>query len=104
VNRALAKAIRMQGYEARWERLPFATHDHQPFARAGIPATTLTSGELGTDLLARFIAKLFKLPVGGFKRYPYSHADEDSLDKIQLNAIERGGRITIGLARLAESG
>jgi len=102
VNRALARAFKECGCEARWDWIPFATYDHLPFVREGIPATTLTSGEPGVDWLARLVSKLGRLPVGGFKRYPHSHSRKDSLDRIQPDAIERAGRIVIRFVRLVE--
>jgi len=102
LNRMLSEACGLCGCRAGWDWLPFARFDHNSFLEAGIPATTLTAGERGTDRLARFIGWLYRLPVGHIRRYPHAHSGRDGLDKIQPEAIERSGRILLEFVGLVE--
>ena len=76
-----------------------AGHDHIPFLRTKLPATTFTLDSPGTAKLEPRLGKIFGLPNTRGRGYRYIHTIEDMPEKIELANIELVGRVVLGLIK-----
>jgi len=72
-----------------------AGHDHIPFLRAKLPATTFTLDSPSTGKLETRLGKIFGLPNARGRGYRYIHTMEDMPEKIELANIELAGRAVL---------
>lgn len=77
---------------------PFSGHDHIPFIKKGIEATTLSSsGVSEKNSLDGYLEKFFRLPNVRTRRLPEIHTLEDIPDKVSLESVERSGSVIMDL-------
>jgi Zn-dependent M28 family amino/carboxypeptidase len=95
LNRVLAGSIENAKLKPKFEWAVLAKHDHIPFVRAGLQATTLTTGIGGEDKLGRLIGKAFGLPNARIRGYRYLHTLEDTPERIDLLKVEQVGFVVI---------
>jgi len=99
LNQALANSIKGVGLKPRLWWAALARHDHIPFLRAKMRATTFTTDVGGKDRLGRFIARAFRLPNARARGYRYIHTLEDTPERIELANIERAGQVVLGFIK-----
>lgn len=82
---------------------PFSGHDHIPFIKEGMEATTLSSIEsYEANKLDRFLEKFFGLPYVRTHRHSKLHTLGDVPERIELVNIERSGHIALNLLGIGE--
>lgn len=91
VNLELLRCVEGLGAGPRLWWAALAGHDHIPFIRAGMRATTLSMDAREDDKLDRLIARLFRLPNARVRKYRHLHAPDDLPEQIDLKSIELSG-------------
>jgi hypothetical protein len=100
LNEVLTSCIKWAGFRPKRWWAALAGHDHIPFVRAGMDATTFTIDiKAGRDRLGDFLAKAFRLPIARVRGYRYIHTIEDTPDRIELNNIERAGKVVLDFVK-----
>lgn len=96
LNELLSSCIRGVGIRPKLWWAALAGHDHIPFVRAKIDATTFTiDTKADKDQIGNFVAKAFRLPTAHVRGYRYIHTIEDIPDRIELDNIELAGKVVI---------
>ena len=95
LNESLINCCKRVGLKPRLWWAALAGHDHIPFLRAKLPATTFTLDSLGTDKLEPRLGKIFGLPNTRGRGYRYIHTMEDMPEKIELANIELAGKVVL---------
>jgi hypothetical protein len=99
LNEVLIKCCEHVGLKPKLWWAALAGHDHIPFLRAKLPATTFTLDSLGTDKLEPRLGKIFGLPNTRGRGYRYIHTIEDMPEKIELANIELAGKVVLELIK-----
>jgi aminopeptidase YwaD len=99
LNEVLIKCCEHVGPKPKLWWAALAGHDHIPFLRAKLPATTFTLDSLGTDKLEPRLGKIFGLPNTRGRGYRYIHTMEDMPEKIELANIELAGKVVLELIK-----
>ncbi len=99
LNEVLIKCCEHVGLKPKLWWAALAGHDHIPFLRAKLPATTFTLDSLGTDTLEPRLGKIFGLPNTRGRGYRYIHTMEDMPEKIELANIELAGKVVLELIK-----
>lgn len=99
LNEVLIKCCEHVGLKPKLWWAALAGHDHIPFLRAKLPATTFTLDSLGTDKLEPRLGKIFGLPNTRGRGYRYIHTMEDMPEKIELANIELAGKVVLELIK-----
>lgn len=82
---------------------PFSGHDHIPFLKKNMKATTLSSIEYQEkDRLDLFLEKFFSLSNVHIFRHSYLHSLEDVPEKISLGNIKKSGIAVLNLLDIEE--
>jgi Zn-dependent M28 family amino/carboxypeptidase len=96
LNEVLSSCIRGVGIRPKLWWAALAGHDHIPFVRAKIDATTFTiDTKADKDQIGNFVAKAFRLPTAHVRGYRYIHTIEDIPDRIELDNIELAGKVVL---------
>jgi hypothetical protein len=95
INEALMQCCERAGLKPKLWWAALARHDHIPFLRAKLPATTLTMDTAGKDDFFVALAKKIGLPNARARGYHSLHAVDDIPDKIELANIERAGQVVL---------
>jgi len=95
LNEVLIKCCEHVGLKPKLWWAALAGHDHIPFLRAKLPATTFTLDSLGTNKLEPCLGKIFGLPNTRGRGYRYIHTMEDMPEKIELANIELAGKVAL---------
>jgi hypothetical protein len=95
LNEALVKCCEQLGLKQKLWWAVLAGHDHIPFLRAKLPATTFTLDSPGTGKLEPRLGKIFGLPNARGRGYRYIHTMEDMPEKIELANIELAGKVVL---------
>ncbi len=95
LNERLANCIKSAGLKPKLWWAALARHDHIPFVRAKMRATTFSIDVQSKDKLGHFIAKVFRLPNVRVRGYRYIHTLEDTPERIELANIERTGAVVL---------
>ena len=95
LNDVLMKCCKNFGLKPRLWWATLAGHDHIPFLRANLPATTFTTDVLIKDRIGNFLGKLLRLPNSRVRGYRYIHTADDIPDRINLENIEQTGRVVV---------
>jgi len=101
LNEVLMRCCKRVGLKPKLWWASLAGHDHIPFVRAKLPATTFTIDVLGKDRLGDILGKLFRLPNSKARGYRYIHTIDDIPDRIRLENIERAGRVVLEFIKTA---
>jgi Zn-dependent M28 family amino/carboxypeptidase len=101
LNEVLMDCCRRVGLKPRLWWASLAGHDHIPFVRAKVPATTFTIDVLGEDRLGYVLGKIFGLPNSRTRGYRYIHTIDDIPDRVTLENIERAGRVVLEFIKTA---
>jgi len=96
LNETLARCCGRAGLNAKLWWAVLAGHDHIPFLRAKLPATTFTADAPNKDDFATAFAKKLGLQNARSRGYRYIHTLEDTPDRIELINIERAGQVVLG--------
>jgi hypothetical protein len=99
LNEVLIKCCEHVGLKPKLWWAALAGHDHIPFLRAKLPATTFTLDSLGTDKLEPLLGKIFGLPNTRGRGYRYIHTMEDMPENIELANIELTGKVVLELIK-----
>jgi hypothetical protein len=99
LNEMLIKCCEHVGLKPKLWWAALAGHDHIPFLRAKLPATTFTLDSLGTDKLEPRLGKIFGLSNTRGRGYRYIHTMEDMPEKIELANIELAGKVVLELIK-----
>jgi hypothetical protein len=99
LNEVLIKCCEHVGLKPKLWWAALAGHDHIPFLRAKLPATTFTLDSLGTDKLEPRLGKIFGLSNTRGRGYRYIHTMEDMPEKIELANIELAGKVVLELIK-----
>jgi hypothetical protein len=99
LNEVLIKCCEHIGLKPKLWWAALAGHDHIPFLRAKLPATTFTLDSLGTGKLEPRLSKIFGLPNARGRGYCYIHTMEDMPEKIELVNIELAGKVVLELIK-----
>ena len=99
LNEVLIKCCEHVGLKPKLWWAALAGHDHIPFLRAKLPATTFTLDSLGTDKLEPGLGKIFGLPNTRGRGYRYIHTMEDMPENIELANIELTGKVVLELIK-----
>ena len=99
LNEVLIKCCEHVGLKPKLWWAALAGHDHIPFLRAKLPATTFTLDSPGTDKLEPRLGKIFGLPNTRGRGYRYIHTMEDMPEKIELANIELAGKVVLELIK-----
>lgn len=96
-SRLNSKLENEQGLSRAWA--PFSGHDHIPFIKKGIEATTISSLETRFDRtgLDKFIEKLVGVAEVRTRRHSNLHTLEDVPEEIRLENIKKAGDIVLSL-------
>jgi hypothetical protein len=95
LNEALIKCCEQLGLKPKPWWAALAGHDHIPFLRAKLPATTFTLDSPGTGKLEPCLGKIFGLPNARGRGYRHIHTMEDMPEKIELANIELAGKAVL---------
>jgi len=95
LNEVLMKCCKSVGFKPRLWWASLAGHDHIPFVRAKLLATTFTIDEVGRDRLGDILGKLLRLPNSRTRGYRYIHTINDIPDRVRLENIEQAGRVVL---------
>jgi hypothetical protein len=95
LNDVLVKCCKSLGAKPKLWWATLAGHDHIPFLRANLPATTFTTDMIVKDKLGNFLGRLLRLPNSRVRGYPYIHTADDIPDRISLDNIEQTGRVVL---------
>jgi aminopeptidase YwaD len=95
LNEVLIKCCKNLGTKPKFWWATLAGHDHIPFLRANLPATTFTTDVLIKDSIGSFLGKLLRLPNSRIRGYRYIHTADDIPDRISLENIEQTGRVVL---------
>jgi len=95
LNEMLIKCCEQIGLKPKPWWAALAGHDHIPFLRAKLPATTFTLDSLGAGKLEPRLGKIFGLPNARGRGYRYIHTMEDMPEKIELANIELAGKVVL---------
>ena len=95
LNERLANCIRSAELKPKLWWAALARHDHIPFVRAKMRATTFSIDAQSKDKLGQFIARVFRLPNVRVRGYRYIHTLEDTPERIELANIERTGAVVL---------
>jgi len=95
LNEVLIKCCEHIGPKPKLWWAALAGHDHIPFLRAKLPATTFTLDSPGTSKLEPRLGKIFGLPNTRGRGYRYIHTMEDMPEKIELANIELAGKVVL---------
>jgi len=101
LNEVLMRCCKSVGLKPKLWWASLARHDHIPFVRAKLPATTFTIDVLGKDRLGDILGKLFRLPNSKARGYRYIHTIDDIPDRVKLENIERAGRVVFEFIKTA---
>jgi aminopeptidase YwaD len=101
LNDALAGCCKRVGLKPKLWWASLAGHDHIPFVRAKLPATTFTIDVLSRDRLGDALGKLFRLPNSMVRGYRYIHTIDDIPDRVRLENIERAGKVVLEFIKTA---
>lgn len=101
LDEVLMGCCKRVGLKPRLWWASLAGHDHIPFVRAKLPATTFTIDVLSKDKLGDTIGKLFRLPNSRARRYRYIHTIDDIPDRIRLENIEQAGQVVLEFVKTA---
>jgi hypothetical protein len=99
LNEVLIKCCEHIGLKPKLWWAALAGHDHIPFLRAKLPATTFTLDSPGTGKLEPRLSKIFGLPNARGRGYRYIHTMEDMPEKIELVNIELAGKVVLELIK-----
>lgn len=73
---------------------PFSVHDHIPFLKKGVIATTISSSDLSSkNRLDKILERRFNLPNVQTQRDTYLHSIDDVPENIKLENIEAVGKL-----------
>jgi Zn-dependent M28 family amino/carboxypeptidase len=95
VNEVLVRCCKSVGLKPRLWWATLAGHDHIPFLRANLQATTFTTDVVIKDRIGNFLGKLLRLPNSRIRGYRYIHTADDIPDRISLENIEQTGRVVL---------
>ena len=95
VNDALMRCCERAGLKPKLWWAALAGHDHIPFLRVRLPATTLTMDSQSKDDFSTAMAKKIGLVNARARGYRSLHTIEDIPDKIELANIESTGRVVL---------
>ena len=101
LNEVLIGCCRRAGLKPKLWWASIAGHDHIPFVRAKLPATTFTIDVLSKDKLGDFLGTLLRLPNSRTRGYRYIHTVDDIPDRIKLTNIEQAGRVVLEFIKTA---
>jgi len=101
LNEALIECCERVGLKPKLWWASLAGHDHIPFVRAKLPATTFTIDVPSKDKLGDIIGKLFRLPNSRARGYHYIHTIDDIPDRISLKNIEQAGQVVLEFIKTA---
>jgi aminopeptidase YwaD len=95
LNDVLVKCCKSVGAKPKLWWATLAGHDHIPFLRANLPATTFTTDVIIKDKVGDLLGKLLGLPNSRVRGYRYIHTVDDIPDRISLENIEQTGRVVL---------
>ncbi len=95
INEALMQCCERAGLKPKLWWAALARHDHIPFLRAKLQATTLTMDAPSKDDFSVAWAKKIGLPNARARGYRQMHTMDDIPDKIELANIERAGQVVL---------
>jgi len=95
LNESLINCCERVGLKPKLWWAALAGHDHIPFLRAKLLATTFTLDSPGTGKLEPRLGKIFGLPDARGRGYRYIHTMEDMPEKIELGNIELAGKVVL---------
>jgi hypothetical protein len=95
LNGSLINCCERVGLKPKLWWAALAGHDHIPFLRAKLPATTFALDFPGTGKLEPRLGKIFGLPNARGRGYRYIHTMEDMPEKLGLENIELAGRMVL---------
>jgi Zn-dependent M28 family amino/carboxypeptidase len=95
LNDVLVKCCKSVGAKPKLWWATLAGHDHIPFLRANLSATTFTTDVIIKDRVGNFLGKLFRLPNSRVRGYRYIHTIDDIPDRLSLDNIEETGRVVL---------
>jgi len=102
LNGLLSLACKRAGVEPKLWWAALAGHDHVSFLRAKVPATTFTIDVLPRrDRLGSFLGRIFRLPNARVRGDRHIHTPEDIPDRIELENVERAGRVVLEFIKSA---
>ena len=99
LNKVLMKCCENVGLKPKLWWAALAGHDHIPFLRVKLSATTFTLDSLGTAKLEPRLGKIFGLSNTRGRGYRYIHTMEDMPEKIELANIELAGKVVLELIK-----
>ncbi len=99
LNKALEKAASVLRLEMKSMWTLLAGHDHIPFVRRGIAATTLTAAKPARHGFDEFVEKKFGIKDARSRQYQHLHTLEDVPDRVGLGNIGYAGRIVLNFIK-----
>ncbi len=95
LNERLANCVKNVGLNPKFWWAALAGHDHIPFVRAKMQATTFSISTHDQDKLGNFITRMFGLTNAKTIGYRYIHTLEDTPERVELANIERAGAVVL---------